>query len=194
MVSNSREHAVSRRQFLKLGALAAGTGLLAACVAPGAAPAPATEAEGGAPATEGATTIVVWYQDWDGANRIMNAAKEARTASNPNVTVDLQPIAYSDLFAKLLPAIASGTEGDVMMMYTDWLVGTDPTQVFLELTDIAGGAQALEEAMWPAAFSALDVPEGKILYLPWLAGIRGADGEQGSPSRAKHRLSQLQNI
>ncbi len=174
MVSNSREHAVSRRQFLKLGALAAGTGLLAACVAPGAAPAQPAEAEGGAPATEGATTIVVWYQDWDGANRIMDAAKEARTQSNPDVTVDLQPIAYSDLFAKLLPAIASGTEGDVMMMYTDWLVGTDPTQVFLELTDIAGGAQALKEAMWPAAFSALDVPEGKILYLPWLAGIRGA--------------------
>jgi ABC-type glycerol-3-phosphate transport system substrate-binding protein len=172
MLTKQEKHALSRRQFLKLGALAAGTGMLAACVAPGSAPA-STGAEG-APAGDGAVNVVVWYQDWDGANRIMTAAQEARAESNPNVTIELTPIGYSDLFAKMLPAIASGTEGDVLMMYTDWVVGTDVTQVFLELTDIAGGAQAMEEAMWPAAFTTLDAPGGKIYYLPWLAGIRGA--------------------
>ena len=69
------------------------------------AAAPAGEAGESAAAPAGETVdVVVWYQDWDGANRIMNAAKDARTQSDPNVNLDLQPIGYSDLFAKLPPA------------------------------------------------------------------------------------------
>jgi ABC-type glycerol-3-phosphate transport system substrate-binding protein len=171
MMRSDQARALSRRQFLKVSSFAAGATLLAACVAPGAAPA---GSEGEAAPAEGTTTVVVWYQDWDGANRIMNQAKEDRAATNPDVTIELTPIAYSDLFAKMLPAIASGTEGDVLMMYTDWVVGTDVSQVFLDLTDVAGGADALAEAMWPSAFTALDAPDNKVFYLPWLAGLRGA--------------------
>jgi ABC-type glycerol-3-phosphate transport system substrate-binding protein len=171
MFAPNNPQSLSRRQFLKWSALTAGGGLLAACVAPG--PAPSSGEAPAAPAQE-PITVVVWYQDWDGANRIMNAAQAERAKSHPNVTIELTPIGYSDLLAKLLPSIASGTEGDVLMMYTDWVVGTDVTKVFLDLTDIAGGAKALEEAMWPAAFTALDAPGGKVFYLPWLAGIRGA--------------------
>lgn len=176
MSTTHRTLGLSRRRFLQLSALAAGTGVLAACAAPGAAPAPAAsdQASESAPAEAAATNVVVWYQDWDGANRIMDQAKADRAETNPNVTIELTPIGYSDLFAKLLPAIASGTEGDVLMMYTDWVVGTDVAQVFLELTDVAGGAEVLQEAMWPAAFTALDAPDNKIFYFPWLAGIRGA--------------------
>lgn len=175
MISNHGSHAFSRRDFLRLSAFTAGAGLLAACAAPVAAPGQGSAQTGeGAPAAAGPITVVVWYQDWDGANRIMNKAKEDRAETNPNVTIELTPIGYSDLFAKLLPAIASGTEGDVLMMYTDWVVGTDVTQVFLELTDIAGGADLLAEQIWPAAFTTLDAPGGKVFYLPWLAGIRGA--------------------
>lgn len=173
MASNSSSHALSRRQFLKVGALVAGTGVLAACAAPAAAPAASSSGGAAAPAAA-ATSVVVWYQDWDGANKIMKAAKDARAKADPNVTIELTPIGFGDLLAKLLPSIASGTEGDVLMMYTDWVVGTDVTKVFLELTDIAGGAKSLGEAMWPAAFGVLDVPGEKVFYLPWLAGIRGA--------------------
>jgi ABC-type glycerol-3-phosphate transport system substrate-binding protein len=165
--------ALSRRQFLQLSGLTAGASLLAACVAPTAAPASGGAAEA-APAGEEAVNVVVWYQDWDGSNRIMNKAKEDRAISHPNVTIELTPIGYQDLFAKMLPSIASGTEGDVLMMYTDWVVGTDVAQVFLDLTDVAGGSAALEEAMWATAFTALDAPAGKVFYFPWLAGIRGA--------------------
>lgn len=113
---------VSRRQFLQLGAMTAGASLLAACVAPGGAP--ASSAEGGeAAGTAEKINIVVWYQDWDGSNRIMDKAQKDRSESDPNVTIELTPIGYGDLFAKMLPAIASGTEGDVLMMYTNWVVG-----------------------------------------------------------------------
>ena len=72
MASNSSSHGLSRRQFLKVGALAVGTGLLAACTVPAAAPA-ATGGQAAAPAAA-KTSVVVWYQDWDGANRIMKSA------------------------------------------------------------------------------------------------------------------------
>lgn len=191
MASANGSVSVGRRQFLKLSAMAGSSALLVACVAPAAAPAAQSGGEAAAPASAGPVSVVVWYQDWDGANRIMNAAKEARTQSNPNVTVDLQPIGYSDLFAKLLPAIAAGTEGDVLMMYTDWVVGTDVSKVFLELTDIAGGAKSLEEAMWPAAFTTLDAPEGRIFYLPWLAGIRGGAMTVNKDQMAEQKIDYL---
>ena len=123
---------------------------------------------------QGATEVVVWYQDWDGANRIMNSISPKFIESHAEAKVNLQAIGYGDLFAKMLPSIAAGTEGDVLMMYTDWVVGTDVKQVFLDITEPVGGAAALGEKMWPAAFNALDVPAGKVFYLPWLAGIRGA--------------------
>ncbi len=123
---------------------------------------------------KGKTEVVTWYQDWDGCNRIMAATAPQFIEKNPDVTLNLQAIGYSDLFAKMLPAIAAGTEGDVLMAYTNWEVGTDVKQVFLDLTEAVGGASALAEKMWPAAFTTLDVPENKIFYLPWLAGIRGA--------------------
>ena len=118
--------------------------------------------------------LVVWYQDWDGANRIMGWVKPEFEKDFPDVAVDLQAIGYGDLLTKMLPSIASGTEGDVMMMYTDWVVATDITRVFLDITDAAGGSAALEEKMWPAAFQAVEIPGNKVYYLPWLAGIRGA--------------------
>lgn len=190
MVSRTAQYPVSRRQFLKLSALGVGTTALAACTMPTAAPAGGSGESAAAPAGE-AVDVVVWYQDWDGANRIMNAAKDARTQSNPEVNIDLQPIGYADLFAKLLPAIAAGTEGDVLMMYTDWVVGTDVTQVFLELTDLAGGASVLEESMWPAAFGVLDAPGGKVFYLPWLAGIRGGAMTVNQDQMAEQNIDYL---
>lgn len=182
---------MSRRELLKWMGMSAATAAVAAC-AP-VAPAPAAPAAPAAAPTatpvpsptpvptappriygEGKTEVVTWYQDWDGANRIMAWAGPQFVEQHPEVTLNLQAIGYGDLLAKLLPSIAAGTEGDVLMMYTDWVVGTDVRQVFLDITEPAGGISAWQERMWPAAFTALDVPEGKVYYLPWLAGLRGA--------------------
>ena len=159
----------SRRQFLKVGAGMGALTVLAAC-----APVATDSGAGGAAEMEEPIDLVVWYQDWDGANRIMGWVQPEFEKDNANVVVDLQAIGYGDLLTKMLPSIASGTEGDVMMMYTDWVVATDITRVFLDITDAAGGSAALEEKMWPAAFQAVEVPGNKVYYLPWLAGIRGA--------------------
>jgi len=166
-------HKPSRRQFLKLGAGIGAMTALAACVP--VAPQVASQAgASGAEANVEAIDLVVWYQEWDGANRIMNWVTPEFKKDHENVNVDLQAIGFGDLLAKMLPSVAAGTEGDVMMMYTDWVVATDISKVFLNITDLAGGAAALEEKMWPSAFQAVDVPGNTVYYLPWLAGIRGA--------------------
>ncbi|MGQ9684229.1 MAG: extracellular solute-binding protein [Anaerolineae bacterium] len=122
----------------------------------------------------GKIEVVSWHQDWDGANRILASMAPKYVEQHPDVTLNQQAIGYGDLFSKMLPAIAAGTEGDVMMAYSNWMVATDIKQVFLDITEAVGGASALAQEMWPAAFGAFDVPEGKIFYVPWLAGIRGA--------------------
>jgi ABC-type glycerol-3-phosphate transport system substrate-binding protein len=191
---------VSRRSFLHIaGFTTAGIALVACGATTTPAPAVATSAPAADTATpapaeptpvpetptpvptappalfgEGQIELVTWYQDWDGANKIMNSIAPQFVEQNPNVKINLQRIGYSDLFTKLLPSIAAGTEGDVMNLYTNWVVATDITKVFLDITEPAGGAKALEEKMWPAAFTAVDAPEGKVFYVPWLAGIRGA--------------------
>ena len=159
----------SRRQFLKVSAGMGALTMLAAC-----APVATDSGAGDSAAMAEPLDLVVWYQDWDGANRIMGWVKPEFEKAHADVAVDLQAIGYGDLLNKMLPSIASGTEGDVMMMYTDWVVATDITRVFLDITDAAGGAAELEEKMWPAAFQAVEVPGNKVYYLPWLAGIRGA--------------------
>jgi ABC-type glycerol-3-phosphate transport system substrate-binding protein len=183
---------LSRRMFLKLSAGAGATALLAACqpkaptateepeemIEPTATPEPVEEEP--TPEThsrtlgEGETEIVVWYQDWEGANRMMDRASVTFTEKHPEAKVNLQAIGYSDLFSKMLPAIAAGTEGDVMNMYTNWIVGTDIKQVYLDITDAVGGYTSFIETFWEAPLTTIDMPEGKIYYLPWLAGIRGA--------------------
>ena len=184
---------LSRRMFLQLGAGAGAAALLAACakkpaatVAPTEAPEPTAvpvEEEPAVEATEethskivgeGDIEVVVWYQDWEGANRMMDSASTVFIDKHPEATVDLQAIGYGDLFAKMLPAIAAGTEGDVMNMYTNWIVGTDIKAVYLDITEAAGGYAEFTKTFWEAPLTTIDMPEGKVFYLPWLAGIRGA--------------------
>ncbi|HRW05037.1 MAG TPA: substrate-binding domain-containing protein [Caldilineaceae bacterium] len=183
------DRGMSRRGFLKLSAGASTVALLAACT-----PVETTTTESGEAGTgadSAATELVVWYQDWDGANRIMNWVTPEFQKAQPDVSVDLQPIGFGDLLAKMLPSIAAGTEGDVMMMYTDWVVATDISQVFLDITDAAGGSAALEEKMWPAAFQAVEAPGGKVYYLPWLAGIRGATISVNTDQLAEQSIDYL---
>ena len=104
---------LNRRDFLRLSGLALGAGALSACTAPVApASAPAEGATGEAAPAGDHTTVAVWYQDWDGANRIMNWVKPEFEKNHPEAIVELQPIGYDDLLAKLLPSIAAGTEVD----------------------------------------------------------------------------------
>lgn len=169
MQRNTQRHKLSRRSFLQLSSAATAGAVLAACAPVGSDMAGGDMADDMPDQLE--AEITVWHQDWDGMNRILAWATEAFAEVEPGVTVNTQPIGYGDLLAKLLPSIAAGNEGDINYHYTDWVVATDVSQVFLEITDLAGGRNALEERFFPAAFTAVNAPEGKAYYYPYISGL-----------------------
>jgi ABC-type glycerol-3-phosphate transport system substrate-binding protein len=176
---------LSRREFLRLAALTGGGMIAAACqpvtppAAPAAAPAAPAAAEqptkpAAAPAAASSTEVIVWYQSWPASDAVLKRVQPLFESSHENAKLNIQGLTYEDLNNKFLPAIAAGTEGDLNMLYTNWVVATDVTKVLLDITDPVGGWGPIGEKMWPAAFSTMATPANRVYYLPWIAGIRGA--------------------
>jgi ABC-type glycerol-3-phosphate transport system substrate-binding protein len=172
---------VNRREFLRLATLAGGGLAAAACapVAPQPAAAPAaeekaTEAPAAPAAPAAAGEVIVWYQSWPASDAVLQRVQPVFEAAHSGTKLNVQGLTYEDLNNKFLPSIAAGTEGDLSMLYTNWVVATDVTKVLLDITDAVGGWAAIGEKMWPAAFSTMAMPANRVYYLPWIAGIRGA--------------------
>src|SRR5262245_33411386 len=99
MAEKNLSYSLNRRGFLKLSGLAVSASVLAACaapVAPAAAPSAGGNAVGATPSSEN-TGVLVWYQDWDGANRIMKWVVPEYKKTHDAVEVTLQPIGFDDL-------------------------------------------------------------------------------------------------
>lgn len=122
---------------------------------------------------ESGTEITMWVQDFGPAIEAFQLAAQAYIDAGNDVKVTVQPIAFADLLAKMLPSIAAGNEADIMMGYTDWYVATDLTQLFLNLEGLIGTQAELEASLFPSTLQTIDMPEGSIYYIPWLAGANG---------------------
>lgn len=123
---------------------------------------------------EGGTEITIWVQDFGPRiDSYRGAAQRYIEEGHEDITVTVQPIAFDQMLAKQLPAIATGTEADIMMGYTNFYVATDVSQLFLRLDEAMGGLEELEEIFIPKALEALDTPEGSVYYLPQGAGLNG---------------------
>jgi ABC-type glycerol-3-phosphate transport system substrate-binding protein len=161
---------------------AAPTPTAAAAAQPTATPAVAAAAPTSTPAPtatplvvgKGNLSMTMWVQDFKPAVDMFERVAKAQVERAGNLTVTVQPIPYPDLLAKVLPSVAAGTEADVLMGYTDWYVATDVSKLFLPLDDIMGGRKSLEKDVFPTALTALEIPGGKVYYVPWAAGIRAA--------------------
>jgi multiple sugar transport system substrate-binding protein len=104
---------ISRREFLRLAALASGATALAACGAPAPATSPApAQAPAGTPAA-GATgyqgTIDFW--DWDHEPRVdlMEEIVSEFNARHQGVTLRYSPMDWTDIETRLLAAATAGT-------------------------------------------------------------------------------------
>jgi ABC-type glycerol-3-phosphate transport system substrate-binding protein len=151
-----------------MGLAASGLWLPAAAQDPTAAPTPEPVSVG-----EGGTEITMWVQDFGPAVEAFRFAAQAYIDAGNDVKVTVQPIAFADLLAKMLPSIAAGNEADIMMGYTDWYVATDVSKLFLNLEGLIGTQEELESSLFPETMQTIDMPEGSIYYLPWLAGANG---------------------
>lgn len=155
---------LSRRTILKAGALA-GAGMLAGGLAGSRR---AFGQDQLAPAE-----LELWHQDWGPLNSTYMAIKEAVEAAQPNIKLNVTPLPYEQLLAKIIPSIAAGNEADIMMVYSSWLVASDIPSLFTPVApDIMSTADA-QALFYPAALS-----EGlrgeNLYYLPFLNGMGGS--------------------
>jgi ABC-type glycerol-3-phosphate transport system substrate-binding protein len=123
---------------------------------------------------EGGTEILMWVQDFGPIVDAFRKAAETYVAAGNDVKVTVQPIAFADLLAKMLPSVAAGNEADIMLGYTDWYVATDISRLFLNLDGLLGTQAELEQSLFPSTLTTLDMPEGSLYYVPYLAGVRSA--------------------
>lgn len=119
------------------------------------------------------TEITMWVQDFGPAVDAFKLAAQKYIDAGNDVKVTVQPIAFADLLAKMLPSIAAGNEADIMMGYTDWYVATDVSKLFLNMEGLIGTKAELDAKLFPETLQTIDMPEGSIYYLPWLAGANG---------------------
>lgn len=123
---------------------------------------------------EGGTEITMWVQDFGPVIDSFRKSAENYIVAGNDVKVTVQPIAYPDLLAKMLPSVAAGNEADIMMGYTDWYVATDISKLFLKLDGLLGTRAELEQTLFASTMSTLDTPGDSLYYLPYLAGVRAA--------------------
>ena len=134
---------------------------------------------------EGGMEITMWVQDFGPAIEYFRKAAEAYIARGTDVNVTVQAIAYNDLLAKMLPSVAAGNEADILMGYTDWYVATDVSASSSPSTSTWAAKPRSKKSLFPSSLTTLDLPEDKIYYVPWAAGIRGA----ARPSTSSFRRS-----
>lgn len=154
------QQALSRRQFLKLGAMTAAGATLAACVA-------AAPGGGGSAAPGAAKTISFWM--WNTfappADELMQEKLTAWGAAN-GVTVEISRDADSNMQTKIMPAIEAGTLPDVMFVdagnalrMTDSQALAPLTDMFPTIGDAHGG--------WQNRLKEYVTRDGVITFLPY---------------------------
>lgn len=121
---------------------------------------------------EGGTEITMWVQDFGPSIESYRTAAQKYVEAGNDVKITVQPLAFADLLAKMLPSIAAGNEADIMMGYTDWYVATDLSKLFLNLEGLLGTQAELEQTLFTSTLQTIDMPEGSLYYIPQAAGIR----------------------
>lgn len=122
---------------------------------------------GGASPTQGPVTITYWtFIDPSQDNPRSQALKTnmaAFEAANPNIKVNLEVVAYSDLLARLPQAAATGTTPDVLMMFSPMVPQMAAAGVFKDLTPYDS---AIPQDDWLLPWDAT-VIDGKKAVLPY---------------------------
>ncbi|MDQ3248570.1 MAG: extracellular solute-binding protein [Chloroflexota bacterium] len=139
---------LSRRAFLRLSSLAAGSLALAACTPAGQQAAAPNAEEGGALPAGALVEIEYASYDLGPANQAREAAATAFQAANPNIQVKLTVLPYGDLWEKINALMAAGTPPDAM--YGDFSLLRHALEGrLLDLTDLFNADPVLSE---PANF------------------------------------------
>ncbi len=157
-MSNSK-HLVTRRNFLRLSALASGIGLLAAC-APATAPAATTtEAEAGAAPAAAKPSLI--FTGWNAVEWYDPVVQEFM---NENPDVDAAYRQLSD-YKQQITLLAAGEQCDVLVTRDDDRAGFSQAG-FIRPIGEEEGVQSLVDDMYPGNLAAMG-SEGDLYGLPY---------------------------
>ena len=151
---------LSRRDFLKVAGVAGTGALLAACVAPAAAPAPS----GGAAAQE-PTELRVLILKGPPVEPVNEFLTEATKAKNPNITSKFEFIS-GDMAELIYAQAAAGTLADVFFSADLYAVPFAKNDVSLDLKPLAETDSDVKlDDVFPAMLG-LGTVDGEIHFLP----------------------------
>ncbi len=154
------QQALSRRQFLQLGAMTVAGTALAACVA-----APASSGGSNAPAATQNLSFWMWNTFAPPADELMQEKLTEWGKAN-NITVEISRDADSNMQTKIMPAIEAGTLPDVMFVdaanalrMTDSQALAPLTDMFPTIGDAHGG--------WQPRLKEYVTRDGVVNFLPY---------------------------
>ncbi len=154
------QQALSRRQFLQLGAMTVAGTALAACVA-----APASSGGSNAPAAAQNLSFWMWNTFAPPADELMQEKLTEWGKAN-NITVEISRDADSNMQTKIMPAIEAGTLPDVMFVdaanalrMTDSQALAPLTDMFPTIGDAHGG--------WQNRLKEYVTRDGVVTFLPY---------------------------
>jgi len=117
-----------------------------------------------------AVTIDFWHQDWPGGINWMTAYIKKFNDRHANITVNLIPVPFDELFTKLIPSVAHGNEPALMFGYSDWVYGKDVSKLFCPLTPTLFSVDEFKNYIYNASMIGVIGSDGEIYGLPVATG------------------------
>lgn len=158
----------SRRQFLQSSAALMSVAALAACAAPGAAPAASTG--GDAAPTAAGDTVLFWKPPHsDKEADLWKPLLQKFTDANPGITVDHQVIPWGSVDEQFTAAFAGGSPPDIFYLPDEWYPKYVNQEQIADISDsISSWKENYSDAAWAGA-----TYKGKTWGVPFLGVAQG---------------------
>ena len=114
--------------------------------------------------------IDFWMQDWSGGNLWMKAYISEFQKRHPKITVNHIPVPFDQLYTKLIPSIMVKNEPPVMFGYDEWLLGKDPSKLFLGITPTIYTKKEFENYIQRPPLKNITGSDGNYYGVPMLTG------------------------
>jgi multiple sugar transport system substrate-binding protein len=156
---------LSRRDFLRLTALAAGGAALAACGTKATTTTTSEEQPTEAPSGGAKVALKLWSHN----NLSFVAANEALVKkymdANPNVEITYENFPYNDFITTIQTSMAAKNEADVMEMFGSWVQSYAKGNTLAEIPEVIMSMSKAQELFYAAPLDGY-VWEGKLYGLP----------------------------
>jgi multiple sugar transport system substrate-binding protein len=159
MMVSRRSNQVTRRDFLRLSAVASGIGILAAC-APAAAPA-TTSTESEAAEVPAAAKVALIFTGWN-AQEWYDPVVQEFVKENPDIEASYRMLSN---YKEQITLFAAGEQTDVLVTRDDDRAGFAEAGFIRTIQD-EEGVQALVDDMYPGNLAAMG-SEGDLYGLPY---------------------------